>query len=146
MIWATVSYQSLFGWLYRASPSLAAKNIINQILALTIWWCPCVESSLALLEDGVCYDQCVLLAELSLCPASFLLQGQICLLLQVFLYFLLSTCHPGILRHLIQVFFFFFKCAYSEVHSLCYKVWYILTNVYYHISAIIVTYRIGVSP
>ena len=64
MIWATVNSQSCFCWLYRASPSLAAKNIINLILALTIWWCPCVESSLVLLEEGVCYDQCVLLAEL----------------------------------------------------------------------------------
>ena len=64
MIWATVSSQSCFCWLYRASPSLAAKNIINLISVLTIRWCPCVESSLVLLEDGVCYDQCVLLAEL----------------------------------------------------------------------------------
>ena len=31
MIWATVSSQSCFCWLYRASPSLAAKNIINLI-------------------------------------------------------------------------------------------------------------------
>ena len=29
-----------------------------------IWWCPCVESSLVLLEDSVCYDQCILLAKL----------------------------------------------------------------------------------
>ena len=64
MIWATVSSQSCFCWLYRASPSLAAKNIINLISLLTIWWCPCVESSLVLLEEGVCYDQCVLLAKL----------------------------------------------------------------------------------
>ena len=64
MIWATVSSLSCFCWLYRASPSLAAKNIINLILVLTIWWCPCVESSLVLLEEGVCYDQCVLLAKL----------------------------------------------------------------------------------
>ena len=73
MIWATVSSWSCFCWLYRASPSLAAKNIINLILVLTLWWCPCVESSLVLLEEGVCYDQCVLLAKLliSLCPASF---------------------------------------------------------------------------
>ena len=62
--WATVSSQSCFFWLYRASPSLAAKNIINLILVLTIWWCPCVESSLGLLEEGVCYYQCVLLAKL----------------------------------------------------------------------------------
>ena len=64
MIWATVSSQSCFCWLYRASPSLAAKHIINLISALAIWWCPCVESSLALLEEGVCYDQCILLAKL----------------------------------------------------------------------------------
>ena len=45
MIWATVSSWSCFCWLYRAFPSSAAKNIINLILVLTIWWCPCVESS-----------------------------------------------------------------------------------------------------
>ena len=63
MIWATVSFWSCFCWLYRASPYLGAKNIINLILVLTIWWCPCVESSLVLLEEGVCYDQRVLLAK-----------------------------------------------------------------------------------
>ena len=72
MIWATVSSWSCFCWLYRASPSLAEKNTINMILVLVIWWCPCVESSLVLLEEGVCYDQCVLLANsVSLCLASF---------------------------------------------------------------------------
>ena len=64
MIWATVSSWSCFCWLYRASPSLAAKDIISLISVLTIWWCPCVESSPVLLEEGVCYDQCILLAEL----------------------------------------------------------------------------------
>ena len=48
IIWATFSSQSCFCWLYRASPSLVAKNIINLILVLNIWWCPCVESSLVL--------------------------------------------------------------------------------------------------
>ena len=72
MIWAKVNSQSCFCWLYRASPSLAAKNIINLISVLTIWWCPCIESSLVLLEEGVCYDQCILLANsISLYPASF---------------------------------------------------------------------------
>ena len=66
MIWATVSSWSCFCWLYRASPSSAAKNIINLISVLTIWWCPCVESSLMLLEEGVSYDQCILLANLYL--------------------------------------------------------------------------------
>ena len=56
MIRATVTSQSCFCWLYRASPSLAAKNIISLILVLTIWWCLCVESSLVLLEEGVCYN------------------------------------------------------------------------------------------
>ena len=50
MIWATVSSWSCFCWLYRASPSLAAKNIINLISVSTIWWCPCADSSLVLLE------------------------------------------------------------------------------------------------
>ena len=40
------------------------KNIINLIWVLTIWWRPCVELSLVLLEDGVCCDQCVLLAKI----------------------------------------------------------------------------------
>ena len=56
MIWATVSSKSCFCWQYRASPSLAAKNIINLISVLTIWLCPCVESSLVLLGEGVFYD------------------------------------------------------------------------------------------
>ena len=64
MIWATVSSWSCFCWLFRASPPLAAKYIINMISVLTIWWCPCVESSLVLLEEGVCYDQCIFLAKL----------------------------------------------------------------------------------
>ena len=64
MIWATVSSRWFFYWLYRASPSLTIKTIINLILVLTIWWCPCVESSLVLLEEGVFYDQCILLATL----------------------------------------------------------------------------------
>ena len=42
MIWATVSSWSCFCWLYRASPSLAAK-IYNLISVLTIWWCPCIQ-------------------------------------------------------------------------------------------------------
>ena len=55
MVCATVSSWSCFCWLCRNFPSLAAKNIINLVSALTIWWCPCVESSLVLLEEGVCY-------------------------------------------------------------------------------------------
>ena len=97
MIWATVRSQSCFGWLYRASPSSATKKIINLILVLTIWWCPCVESSLVLLEEGVSYDQCALLTKLLLLAFSlphFVLQDQTCLLLQVSLDFLLLHSRP----------------------------------------------------
>ena len=64
MIWAIVSSWSCFCWLYRASPSSSAKNIIHLILVLTNWWYPCVESSLVLLKEGVCCDQCIFLEKL----------------------------------------------------------------------------------
>ena len=71
MVWATVSSWSCFCWLYRDSPSLAAKNIINLISVLAIWWCPCVESSL------VCWKRVFAMTSafswqnsIRLCPAS----------------------------------------------------------------------------
>ena len=81
---------------YRASPSLAAKNIVNLISILTVSWCPCVEYSLVLLEEGVFYDQCIFLAKLLLVFAVLhsVFQGQICLLLQVSLEFLLLHSSP----------------------------------------------------
>ena len=60
--------QILLFWLNRASPSLASKIIVNLILVLTIWWCPSVELSFVLLEEGVCYDQCILLSKLEPLP------------------------------------------------------------------------------
>ena len=69
MIWAIVRSRSCFCWLYRASSSLAAKNIINLILLLTIWWCACVESSLVLLEESVCYDRCILFSSVQFSPS-----------------------------------------------------------------------------
>ena len=68
MIWATVSSRSCFCWLYRDSPFLAAKNIINMISVLTIWWCPCVESSLVLFAITSAFSW---QNSISLCPASF---------------------------------------------------------------------------
>ena len=48
-----------------------------------------------LLEQGVCYDQCVLLAKLlAFALPHSVLQGQICLLLQVCLDFLLWHSSP----------------------------------------------------
>ena len=70
MIWAIASSWSCFYWLYRASPSLASKNIINLILVLTTWWCPCVESSLVLLVFAMT-SACSWQNSVSLCPASF---------------------------------------------------------------------------
>ena len=64
LIWASIKSLSCVCWLYRASPSSATKNIINLILVLTIWWCSCVESSLVLLEEGIFYDQCIILEKL----------------------------------------------------------------------------------
>ena len=58
MIWATVRSRFCFFWLYRVSPSSTAKNIINLLSVKTLWWWPCVDCSLVLLEEGVCYDQC----------------------------------------------------------------------------------------
>ena len=72
MVWATVSSKSCFCWLYRASPSLAAKNTINWISVLTIWWCLRVESSLVLLEGE--FGMTTVFSwqnSVNLCPASF---------------------------------------------------------------------------
>ena len=76
LYWTDLSHSVfpvLFCWLYRISPSLAAKNILNLISVLTIWWCPCVESSLVLLEERV-FAMTIAFSwqnSISLCPASF---------------------------------------------------------------------------
>ena len=71
MIWATVSSWPCFCWLYRASPSLAEKNIISLTFVLTIWWCLCAESSLVLLEEGFAMTNAFSWQNsISLCPAS----------------------------------------------------------------------------
>ena len=61
----------VFCWLYRASPSLAAKNIINLISVLTIWWCPCVVISCIAGSGCVLWPVHSLGKTVSLCPASF---------------------------------------------------------------------------
>ena len=62
-MWTTV-FSWCFYWLHRDFLSFAENYTINLISVLTIWWCPYVESSLVLLEKGVCYEQCILLAKL----------------------------------------------------------------------------------
>ena len=72
MIWATVSSWSCFYWLYRASPSLATKNIINLILVLTIWWCPCVSLLLCCWKGVFAMTSAFSWQNsISHCPASF---------------------------------------------------------------------------
>ena len=94
LIWVTDSSCSCLCWLYRASPSSAAKNIINLISVLTMSWFPCVEFSLVLLGQGVCNHQCVLSKTLLVfSQLHFVLEGQICLFLHVSLDFLLL--HSG---------------------------------------------------
>ena len=44
--------------------ALAPTHKVSCVSVLSIWWCPCIESFLVLLEEDVCYDQCVLLAKL----------------------------------------------------------------------------------
>ena len=72
MIWATVSSQSCCCWLYRDSTSLAAKNIINLISVLMIWWCPCVVFSCVVGRWCLLWPVCSFGKTLiSICPASF---------------------------------------------------------------------------
>ena len=86
MIWATVSSRSCFCWLYRASPSLAAKNIISLISVLTVCWCPCVVFSCVVGRGCLLWPVCSLgKTLLAFALLHFVLHGQICLLLQVFL-------------------------------------------------------------
>ena len=94
MIWATVSSWSCFSWQYRASPSLAAKSMINLISVLIIWWCPCVDLLL------FCWKRVFTMTSafswqnsVSLCPALFFTPRSN-LLLQVSLDFLLLHSSP----------------------------------------------------
>ena len=94
MIWATVSSWSCFCWLYRASPCLAVKNIINLIGVdhLVISMCrvfSCVVWRGCLLWPVRSLGKILLFALLH-----SVLQGQICQLLQVFFDFLRLHSSP----------------------------------------------------
>ena len=91
MIWATVSSWPCFCWLYRASSSLAAKNIINLISVLTMVMSMSKVFSCVVGRGYLLWPVCSLGKTLLLAFAvlHFVLQGQICPLLQVSLDFLL---------------------------------------------------------
>ena len=64
MIWDTVSSRSCFYWLYKLLHLWCKeRNQSDFGIDHLIWWCPYVETSLELLEKGVCYDQHVLLTK-----------------------------------------------------------------------------------
>ena len=95
MIWTIVSSQSCFLWLFIASPSLTTNNIINLILVLTIWWCPCVELSCVVGRACLLWPVCSLDKTLfAFALLHFVLQSQSCVLLQVSLDFLLLHSSP----------------------------------------------------
>ena len=95
MIWATVSSHSCSCWLYRASSSLATKNIVNLFLVLAIWWCPCVVFSCVVERGCFLWPACSLgKTLLTFALFRFVFQGQSCLLLQVSLDYPLLHSSP----------------------------------------------------
>ena len=146
MIWATVSSWSCFCWLYSASPSSAANNIINLILILTIW----VMSMCRIVFCVVgreCFPWLVRFLGKTLLASAllrFVLQGQICLLLQLSLDFLLFHSSPlwwkghlflvlvleclvglhrtiqlQLLRHRLKLLWYWMVCLGNEQRSFC---------------------------
>ena len=95
MTGAIVSSLSCFCWLYRASPTLAAKNIINLIFVLTVWWCPCVVFSCVIGRGCLLWPVHSLgKTLLAFALLHSVLQGQTCLLLEVSPDFLLLQSSP----------------------------------------------------
>ena len=88
MIWATVNSWSCFCWLYWASPSSTAKNIINLMSMCRVF--SCVVGRGCLLWPVHSLGKTLLAFAL----LHSVLQGQICLLLQVSLDFLLLHSSP----------------------------------------------------
>ena len=120
MIWATVCSWFCFCWLYRASSSLATKNIINLILGidhLVMSICrviSCVVGRGCLVWPVHSLDKSLLAFFL----LHFVLQGQTCLLLHVSLNFLLLHSSPLWWKDI----FFWCSVQFSSVQSLS-RVW-----------------------
>jgi len=116
---------SCFCWLYRTSPSLAAKNIISLISVLSIWWCPC--------GDGSCVVGRVCLLRLvhslgktllAFALLHFVLQGQTCLWPCIGTYILIITLNVNGLnastkRHRVAVDENMFLYVLPHTTSLC---------------------------
>ena len=81
-------------WLYRHSPSLFVKNKINLISVLSIQWCPCIVFSCVVGKGCLLWPMHSLgKTLLAIALLHSILQGQICLLLEVSLDFLILHCH-----------------------------------------------------
>ena len=90
MIWAAVSSWSCFCWLYRASPSLAAKNTRSDFSIDHLVMSVCRVFSCVVGRGCLLWPVCSLgKTLLAFALLHFVLQRQICLLLQVSLDFLL---------------------------------------------------------
>ena len=106
MIWATVSFRSCFCWLYRASLSLAIKNILSDFDVDHL------VMSMYRVVSSVVGRGCLLWPVCSLCKTllvvallHFVFQGQICLLLLVSLDFLFLHSSPLWGKGHIYIFF-----------------------------------------
>ena len=126
MIWARISWQSCFCWLYSSSPSLTPSNIINLILVLSIWWCPCLESSLVLLKRMFVMTIAFLWQNsVSLCPTLLCTPWPICLWFQLSLDFLRLPSSPlwwkghQQTRWKNKIHVLIFSCVNSKVATSC---------------------------
>ena len=94
MIWATVSFQSCFCWLYRVL-HLWLEEYNQNVFSIDYLVMSICRVFSCVVGRGFCYEQCVLFAKLLGCAQLHLVfQGQTCLLLQVSLDFLLLHSSP----------------------------------------------------
>ena len=95
MVCATVSSQSCFCWLYKTSPSLAAKNNQSDFSVDHLVMSMCRVFSCVVGRGCLLWPVCSLgKTLLAFALLRSVLQGQICLLLQVILDFLLLHSSP----------------------------------------------------
>ena len=98
IIWTTVRSMSCFCLLYRASPSLAAKNIINLISLLTTFMSICRVVSCVVKRMLLWPVHSLGKILLAFTLLHFILQDKLCSLLQISLDFLLLHFNPPRLK------------------------------------------------
>ena len=114
MIWAAVSSWSCFCWLYRASPSLAAKNTRSDFSIDHLVMSVCRVFSCVVGRGCLLWPVCSLgKTLLAFALLHFVLQRQICLLIQVSLDFLILYSNPLWWKGLFCVLCFVLFCFVS---------------------------------